>query len=618
MQKRALEIFITYIKLTIMIKKLHLKSLLLIAALLVGSSSAWAGIVTRTENFSSSEAASDSYGCSSNATTSGMQDDWDYAWTPANAVYVFQSGIRLGKSSGSPNTGTVTNSTMLSGISTGTSVTIKVYAAQWNTDGGSLVVTYNGSSQTKAPSNSAITGTTTSDNYSSSDFSSSTNFTITKAADVTSFSIASSTKRIFIDKVEVIYDDSPKSANELAWSAATKSVTYSETPYNLPTLTNPHSLAIEYGSTDESVATIDAEGNVTIKNKTGNTTISAHTDGDATYAAGTVSYTLNVTRKVVLVDGVFDFSFGNDYAYGSTMTQGTTIAVNEKTWTSGNITMNVAGRNCWYNDGTFRLYKGSGDDAAGSVTLNCPSSKVITRIEFTGPYTGTGTLSNITANKGTYNVTSTSAIWTGVAQSVTFTTGSASTYINTITVTYSDQFTTEVQSYGWASFIAPAPVQFAANTAYVVTAASVANGLTLAAVTQVPKDTPVLLKGAGDKTVTVIASATAPATNFLSIGDGNDFTSGSYPYVLAKDGTGACFKQWTGSAATLKGRVVLLLDEALSTRSTYELGEEMTGITGVNLNENQNENRYYDLQGRHVAQPTKGLYIINGKKVLVK
>ena len=27
---------------------------------------------------------------------------------------------------------------------------------------------------------------------------------------------------------------------------------------------------------------------------------------------------------------------------------------------------------------------------------------------------------------------------------------------------------------------------------------------------------------------------------------------------------------------------------------------------------------YYDLQGRKVAQPTKGLYIHNGKKVVIK
>ena len=155
--------------------------------------------VTLTENFSSSKAASNQYNCSSQATTSGMQDDWDYSWTPST-VYVFKSGIRLGTSSA---TGSVTNTTMLSGISTGTSITIKVYAARWNTDTGNLTVTYNNSSESKAPSNSAITST--SNTYSSSDFSSSTNFTITKAENIASFSIASSSKRIIIDKVEVVY-----------------------------------------------------------------------------------------------------------------------------------------------------------------------------------------------------------------------------------------------------------------------------------------------------------------------------------------------------------------------------------------------------------------------------
>ena len=27
---------------------------------------------------------------------------------------------------------------------------------------------------------------------------------------------------------------------------------------------------------------------------------------------------------------------------------------------------------------------------------------------------------------------------------------------------------------------------------------------------------------------------------------------------------------------------------------------------------------YYDLQGRRVLQPTKGMYIVNGKKVVIK
>ena len=42
-----------------------------------------------------------------------------------------------------------------------------------------------------------------------------------------------------------------------------------------------------------------------------------------------------------------------------------------------------------------------------------------------------------------------------------------------------------------------------------------------------------------------------------------------------------------------------------------------TGIT-YNKRETINNNQYFDLQGRCVAQPKHGLYIVNGKKVMVK
>ena len=44
-------------------------------------------------------------------------------------------------------------------------------------------------------------------------------------------------------------------------------------------------------------------------------------------------------------------------------------------------------------------------------------------------------------------------------------------------------------------------------------------------------------------------------------------------------------------------------------------GEDTQGIKNVNANVNAN---YYDLQGRRIMQPTKGLYIVNGKKVVIK
>ena len=45
--------------------------------------------------------------------------------------------------------------------------------------------------------------------------------------------------------------------------------------------------------------------------------------------------------------------------------------------------------------------------------------------------------------------------------------------------------------------------------------------------------------------------------------------------------------------------------------------DEANGIGNVN-GETITNNRYFDLQGRRIAQPTKGLYIVNGKKMLVK
>jgi hypothetical protein len=47
-----------------------------------------------------------------------------------------------------------------------------------------------------------------------------------------------------------------------------------------------------------------------------------------------------------------------------------------------------------------------------------------------------------------------------------------------------------------------------------------------------------------------------------------------------------------------------------------ELGDYLTGVQGVTTDQHQNA-PFFDLQGRLVA-PQKGIYIKDGKKVLVK
>ena len=130
-------------------------------------------------------------------------------------------------------------------------------------------------------------------------------------------------------------------------------------------------------------------------------------------------------------------------------------------------------------------------------------------------------------------------------------------------------------------------------------------------VANVPAGTAVLLEGEGEKTFDVVTSSTTNvAANCLKVSDG---TAKDGIYVLANGSQGVGFYKWAGEALS-KGKVYLELPS--DSRSFIGLGGETTGIDNVNAN--VNDNSYFDLQGRRVAQPTKGLYIVNGKKVILK
>ena len=99
-------------------------------------------------------------------------------------------------------------------------------------------------------------------------------------------------------------------------------------------------------------------------------------------------------------------------------------------------------------------------------------------------------------------------------------------------------------------------------------------------------------------------------------------SSDYYYYKLAKDDTNGLGWYWgasEGAAFTSTAhKAWLLISKSSGARSFISLfDDETTGVETVNR-EPLTVNQYYDLQGRRVAQPTKGLYIVNGKKVIIK
>jgi hypothetical protein len=91
---------------------------------------------------------------------------------------------------------------------------------------------------------------------------------------------------------------------------------------------------------------------------------------------------------------------------------------------------------------------------------------------------------------------------------------------------------------------------------------------------------------------------------------------GNTNFVLS----GGTFKKVNSSGNTIPaGKAYLQLPTPSSSARdiSFSFDDEPTGINMVQGIE-QKDDSYYNLQGQRVSQPMKGLYIINGKKVVVK
>ena len=148
----------------------------------------------------------------------------------------------------------------------------------------------------------------------------------------------------------------------------------------------------------------------------------------------------------------------------------------------------------------------------------------------------------------------------------------------------------------------------------------------------IPASTGVMIYGAEGTYTVPVGSEGWPSitTNYLkATGDYSAEVAASttekYHYIFAKNGTGdigfyklisnhtlAVHKAYLETDTDLtpsdqNARVALIFDDG-----------ETTGVNEVRGLKSETRSEYYDLMGRKVAHPTRGLYIVNGKKVLIK
>lgn len=185
-------------------------------------------------------------------------------------------------------------------------------------------------------------------------------------------------------------------------------------------------------------------------------------------------------------------------------------------------------------------------------------------------------------------------------------------------------YTRSMTANGWFSLCVPFEVTtFPMNTTVydVESIDESAQRVAIAATSMIGADSPVIFNWAGNSgefklnvsNAAVKTTSSASLTNGLLSGTYLNGEAGSLigKYALRADGTG--FGRCTATAYGVPFRAFLNTISPASFISIYD------PITGIGFIENDNEKTSgYDLLGRPVSKPTQGIFIINGKKEIIK
>lgn len=419
-------------------------------------------------------------------------------------------------------------------------------------------------------------------------------------------------------------------AYTLTVNKAEAGLSYSQTEFEImvgdgsfvaPTLNNPNNLTVAYTSSNENVVLVDENtGEITYNENTpGSAIITAYFAGNDNYKGGNAKYTINI------VDPTVKGSKYNPYTVAEIEGQASATTFGNNIYVTGYIVGSVSSNKCYKEtsslvntnllladtpDISFTEGVSVASNSDGLMPVELPSSPSSIRTNW-GIKDNPSKLGykilikgNAQAYFGTNSIKGTSEI-TAVAVPVTVGASKYAAYCSTYALDFS---ATEVKAYK----------------------AKVDGGkVVLTKVDEVPANTGVILYGdADDYDVPVIASAAAVTENELigvttrTLVEWETGGDGKYNYILQN----GQFKKAAAGGHLKANRAYLHTSYDVTSAAardylefSFEGEEETTGVNEVTTtNRTNNTNEFFNLAGQKVLNPTKGLYIVNGKKVVIK
>lgn len=354
---------------------------------------------------------------------------------------------------------------------------------------------------------------------------------------------------------------------------------------------------VTYSSSNPNVATVDpSTGTVTMKSH-GKTTITATSAATTTYEGGEASYLL------VVMDG--DGTEGKPYSVSDFKSEYVDLYSTTNLYFKGYIVggydelLSLA--NPAINDKDLALADSHNESNVANTLPVSISSTQESSYGLTSNPNLLGKMVKIMGKSGLYNGMNgirTLASLTVTACPVTITSAKYATYSSTYAMDYSGTGITAYTAELSDGYVVLTPVE---------------DGI-------IPANKGIILysEDAGTTPVPVTAESGTVSETGLKISDGTTAV-GANIYVLGKKNDKVGFYRWTSASSLSSGRVYL--DSASSAHEylSFVLNDGMTtGIDAVQGEGLKANSEYYNLNGQRVAQPTKGLYIMNGRKVIIK
>lgn len=392
---------------------------------------------------------------------------------------------------------------------------------------------------------------------------------------------------------------------------------------------------ITYATSDANIADVNAEtGAVEIK-AAGTVTITATASATNAWTDGTANYTLTVVDPNAPKD-LFYESFDKCNGTGG----------NDNQWSGISGTPNIIyDNNGWYAPKGYAAYQcgrfGTGSAAGNpttpviafeagktyTLTLKCGSWADKTPQLNISIVDATATLSqsSISMTAGQWNeATITISDITGPAK-INFT-GDDRFFLDEIRVVEKKEtepepdLTLTFTKSVYTTYVTPCDIEFPTDlSGYIVTEVNENNVITEEVLTA-PKGTPVIVKAKDLGTYTlakaeeVLDDVTA---NQLRASDGT-IKGGNNIYAMAVKSQGVGFYRVKDTVTIPAGKAYLKWENApiSNAKEFIPIGGETTGITNIAGEENNGKKIYYNLNGMRVDNPQKGVYIVNGKKVI--